>query len=464
MGRQQFLKLSKEKVWDQKHRNTIAFNIGKYNAAVLSGKKQFVDLPKVREHAKNIKWEAIERLDHYLEIFERQFEHNGGTVLWAQDGKDALNYILDICQKHKVKKVVKSKSMVTEEIKLNSFLETHGIESIETDLGEYIQQLDEEPPYHIVTPAMHKSRQDIADLFHEKLDVAPDLSAEEMTKIARDKLRNKFIEADLGITGANFIAAKEGKIVITENEGNARLTTSLPKIHIAIIGIEKVIPSIQDLPLFLPLLSTFGTGQKITVYNTILGGPKSLKENDGPEKMYVILLDNQRTSLLASDMRESLYCIRCGSCLNACPVYKNIGGHSYEATYSGPIGAVITPHLKGMYDYGHLSFASSLCGQCTQECPINIQIHDLLVKNRQKYVNLGYESWSEKMTWKMYKSVMKHPFVISFPTAAIKNVLFKKLVLNSWGTHREILTFPPQSFYKLHKNYKKEKLQNLDHK
>lgn len=458
MNRQRFLDHAQEKVWDQKHRATISFNMGRYNSAVELGKQQFKHLEEVRKKAKNIKWETIERLDHYLELFERQFEHQGGTVLWAQNDKDALKYILEICEKHQIKKVVKSKSMVTEEIKLNDFLEKNQISSIETDLGEYIQQLDGEPPYHIVTPAMHKSREDIAQLFHEKLNVPPNLSAEEMTKIARIKLRDRFIEADAGITGANFIVAKEGKIVITENEGNARLATSLPKIHIAIVGIEKVIPSMQHLPMFLPLLSTFGTGQKITVYNTLLGGPKSFKETDGPEKMYVILLDNQRTSLLKKDMRESLYCIRCGSCLNACPVYKNIGGHAYEATYSGPIGAVLTPHLKGMYDYGHLSFASSLCGQCTQECPMNIQIHDLLVKNRQQYVNLGYESWSEKVTWKFYKMFMKHPYVVNWPSAGIKNKIFKKLVTPIWGPHRSDLVFPQKNFNKLYKQYKKSKL------
>lgn len=457
MSRQTFLDQAQQKVWDLKHRATISFNMSKYNSAVAIGKQQFKDLEQVRKKAKNIKWETIERLDHYLELFERQFEHQGGTVLWAKNDKDALKYILEICERHQIKKVVKSKSMVTEEIHLNDFLEKNQISSIETDLGEYIQQLDGESPYHIVTPAMHKSREDIAALFHEKLNVPPNLSAEQLTKIARVKLRNKFIQADAGITGANFIIAKEGKIVITENEGNARLATSLPKIHIAIVGIEKVIPSMQYLPMFLPLLSTFGTGQKITVYNTLLGGPKSFKETDGPEKMYVILLDNQRTSLLKKEMRESLYCIRCGSCLNACPVYKNIGGHTYEATYSGPIGAVLTPHLKGMYDYGHLSFASSLCGQCTKECPMNIQIHDLLVKNRQQYVNLGYESWSEKMTWKFYKILMKHPYVVNWPKAAVKNKVFKKLVAPSWGVHRGPLIFPNKSFHKLYKQHKKNK-------
>lgn len=451
-----FKEKAKEKVWDQKHRDTINFNIDRYNAAVPNGKTQFQDLPMVKEKANNLKWQVMERMDEYLEMFEYQFERQGGQVLWADTSKDALDYILQICKENKVKKTVKSKSMVTEEIGLNDFLKHHGIESVETDLGEYIQQMDGEAPYHIVTPAMHKSRADIASLFHEKLGVEEDLSAEEMTMIARDQLRNKFIEADLGFTGANFIAAKEGKIVLTENEGNARLTTSLPKIHVVIVGIEKLIPSIHDLPLFLPLLATYGTGQKITVYNTILGGPSKVNENDGPEKMYVILLNNNRTNLLEKTYREALYCIRCGACLNTCPIYKNIGGHAYGSTYSGPIGSVITPHMKSMYDYGHMSFASTLCGQCTEVCPVKIPIHDLLAKNRKLYVDLGFKPFKEKMTWKMYATVMKHPFVVRIPNRAMKQKAFDLFVSDSWGDKRENLKFPSYGFYRMYRRYLKE--------
>src|SRR6476659_7549916 len=294
--------------------------------------------------------------------------------------------------------------MVTEEIHLNEFLEKNNITSVETDLGEYIQQLDNEPPYHIVTPAMHKSKEDVAKLFAEKLGTDPALTPEQLTLVARQVLRDKYMQAEIGITGANFIIADVRAIAVTENEGNARLSCAMPKTHIVVAAIEKVIPSLNDLALFWPLLATFGTGQKITVYNTLISGPRQPGEPDGPEEMYVILLDNGRTNLLANEKaREALYCIRCGACLNACPVYKNIGGHSYETTYSGPIGSVITPHLRDMGEWKHLSYASSLCGNCTEVCAVKINLHELLLENRHEAVVGGKVSWQEKVAWKMWK-------------------------------------------------------------
>ena len=326
---QSFIAKSADKAADREHRRKINFNIGKYNAVVPKGKEQFTNVNLAREKAKNIKWKAIENLDKMLESFEAKITKRGAKVIWAEDAKQALEEIGKICAEKNCKTLVKSKSMVTEEIHLNKFLEAQGIESVETDLGEYIQQLDGEPPYHIVTPAMHKSKEDVAKLFAEKLGTDPKLTPEQLTLVARDVLRKKYAEAEVGITGANFIIADIGGIAITENEGNARLSCSMPKTHIVVAGIEKVIPSMNDLALFWPLLATYGTGQKITVYNTIVTGPKQENETDGPEEMYVILLDNGRTNILANEKsRESLYCIRCGACLNACPVYKNIGGHS----------------------------------------------------------------------------------------------------------------------------------------
>ncbi len=368
-----FIAKSTIKAADLEHRRKINFNISKYNAVVPIGKSQFTDVNITRERAKNIKWEAIEHLDKYLLEFEQKITARGATVIWANDSTEALEAIGKICKERNCKTLVKSKSMVTEEIHLNDFLEANGIESVETDLGEYIQQLDGEPPYHIVTPAMHKSKEDVAKLFANKLGTKPDLTPEELTQVARIKLREKYTEAEVGVTGANFLIADVGGIAITENEGNGRLSCAWPKTHIAVVGIEKMIPSVHDLPLFWPLLATYGTGQKVTVYNSILTGPKQAGESDGPEEMFVILLDNGRTNLLANPTaREALYCIRCGACLNACPVYKNIGGHSYETTYSGPIGKVITPYLSGVDEYKHLSNASSLCGNCTEVCPMRI--------------------------------------------------------------------------------------------
>ncbi len=270
-----FIAKSTQKASDLEHRQKINFNIGKYNAVVPLGKQQFADVSLARERAKNLKWKAIESLDKYLEEFETAFTKRGGKVIWAEDAKQALDEILAICKEKDCKTIVKSKSMVTEEIKLNDFLEENNIESVETDLGEYIQQLDNEPPYHIVTPAMHKSKEDVAKLFHEKLNTDINLTPEELTLVAREKLRQKYTEAEIGITGANFIIADTGSIAVTENEGNGRLSCAFPKTHIAITGIEKVIPSLTDLSLFWPLLATYGTGQQLTVYNTIISWPKT---------------------------------------------------------------------------------------------------------------------------------------------------------------------------------------------
>src|SRR3984957_12687055 len=386
-----FIARSTVKAEDLDHRNKINFNIGRYNAALPQGKQQFAELNLARERAKNTKWRALETLDKQLEEFEASFTRRGGRVIWAENTKQALAEILAICKDKNCRTIVKSKSMVTEELKLNHFLEEHNIESVETDLGEYIQQLDGEAPYHIVTPAMHKSKEDVAKLFYEKLNTKPNLTPEQLTLVARDKLRKKYVQAEIGITGANFIISDIGGIAVTENEGNARLCASFPKTHIVIAGLEKVIPTLADLGLFWPLLATYGTGQKLTVYNTIITGPRQENETDGPEDMILILLDNGRTKILDNaKARESLYCIRCGACLNACPVYKNIGGHSYGTTYSGPIGSVITPHLKDMGEWKHLSYASSLCGNCTEVCAVKINLHELLLDNRYHAVKGGY--------------------------------------------------------------------------
>lgn len=428
------------------HRRKINFNIGKYNAVVPQGKQQFGELNLARERAKNIKWRALETLDKQLEEFEASFVRRGGKVIWAENTEGALAEILEICQQRNCKTIVKSKSMVTEELKLNEFLEKNGIESVETDLGEYIQQLDGEPPYHIVTPAMHKSKEDVAKLFYEKLHTKPNLTPEQLTLVAREKLREKYVRAEVGITGANFIISDIGGIAVTENEGNARLSCAFPKTHIVIVGLEKVIPSLTDLGLFWPLLATYGTGQRVTVYNTIVMGPRQAGETDGPEEMIVILLDNGRTNILANEKtRESLYCIRCGACLNACPIYKNIGGHSYGTTYSGPIGSVITPHLKEMGDWKHLSYASSLCGNCTEVCAVKINLHELLLENRYEAVEKGYATWSEKLAWKAWKSASLHRGMMNMGNQKMKNWVVNK-AFKAWTAHRAELDFSPKTF------------------
>ena len=451
-----FMAKSSVKAADLEHRRKIAFNIGKYNAQVPKGKEQFTDVHLVRERAKNIKWKAIETLDQQLEEFELNFTKRGGKVIWAEDSAQAIAEIIAICDAKNCKKLVKSKSMVTEEIHLNKALEEHGIESVETDLGEYIQQLDGEAPYHIVTPAMHKNKEDVAKLFHDKLGTPLNFTPEQLTLKAREILREKYVESEVGVTGANFIISDIGGIAVTENEGNARLSCAFPKTHIVVVGIEKMIPSITDLGLFWPLLSTFGTGQKVTVYNTIVTGPRQANESDGPEEMYVILLDNGRTNILKNPKtRESLYCIRCGACLNACPIYKNIGGHAYGATYSGPIGSVITPHLQGMEDFKHLSYASSLCGNCTEVCAVKINLHELLLENRHESVEEGLAPFSERMAWKVWKIASLRRGMMNMGNGNLKNKVVNGL-FKGWKEHRSDLDFSQKTFNEMWKDrYKK---------
>lgn len=442
-----FIAKSTIKAADLEHRRKINFNISRYNAVVPQGKQQFGgNVMLAREKAKNRKWDAIEHLDRYLLEFEKKISARGAKVIWAENTEEALEEIGRICKEKQCKTLVKSKSMVTEEIHLNHYLETQGIESVETDLGEYIQQLDGETPYHIVTPAMHKSKEDVARLFADKLGTPSGLSPEELTLVARKVLREKYVQAEVGVTGANFIVADVGGIAVTENEGNGRLSCAWPKTHIVVVGIEKVIPSIQDLALFWPLLATYGTGQKVTSYNTLVTGPRQPGETDGPDEMYVILLDNGRTNLLANPTsREALYCIRCGACLNACPVYKNIGGHSYETTYSGPIGKVITPYLRGMDDYKHLSYASSLCGNCTEVCPVRINLHELLLDNRHEAVMQGASSLAERLAWKMWKTASLNRSLMNMGNGKMKNWVVNK-VFKGWTAHRADLEFSQKTF------------------
>ncbi len=448
---QTFIAKSTVKAADLEHRRKINFNIGRYNAVVPKGKQQFADVHLARERAKNLKWRAIETLDQQLEEFELNFTKRGGKVIWAENSEQAIEEVLKICKEKNCKTLVKSKSMVTEEIHLNKALEANGIESVETDLGEYIQQLDGEPPYHIVTPAMHKSKEDVARLFNKKLGTPINYTPEQLTLKAREVLREKYVQAEVGVTGANFIISDIGAVTVTENEGNARLSCSFPKTHIAIVGIEKMIPSLTDLGLFWPLLATYGTGQKITVYNTLIAGPRQENEADGPDEMYVILLDNGRTNILQNPkQRESLYCIRCGACLNACPIYKNIGGHAYGTTYSGPIGSVITPHLQGLEEFKHLSYASSLCGNCTEVCSVKINLHELLLENRSEAVESGLVPFSEKMAWKLWRIASLKRGLMNLGNGNIKNKVVNGM-FKGWKERRSDLQFSQKTFNQLWK-------------
>ncbi|WP_295651711.1 LutB/LldF family L-lactate oxidation iron-sulfur protein [uncultured Mucilaginibacter sp.] len=452
----EFLVATEDKVFDRDHRRILNYNIGKYDVAVERGLSRIANLENAKRKAHMIKWKVMENLDKFLPEFELNFQRRGGKVIWANDYKEAQAEILQIMQRAGAKTVVKSKSMVTEEIHLNEFLESHQMESLETDLGEYIVQLLGQPPYHIVTPAMHLSKEDIAKLFHERFDTPIDATPEQLTQKARELLREKYLAADVGITGANFLIADTGSIAVSENEGNARLCTTFPKIHVAIVGIEKIIPSMADLDLFWPLLSTHGTGQNLTVYNSILSGPRQPGETDGPEEMYVILLDNGRTNLLAQkEQRQGLYCIRCGACLNACPIYKNVGGHSYNTPYSGPIGSVITPHMRGMEDFKHLSYASSLCGNCSEVCPVKIEIHKMLLLNRRDAVKEGLVTRKERWGWKLWKKGMLSRKMMDFFSGKTKNRILNRYFKKSWGHFRAMPNVAEQSFSKLWKEKNK---------
>jgi L-lactate dehydrogenase complex protein LldF len=402
---QQFERAATRLAADLRHRGIIRRNIASYDAAVARGKARFADWQEARSVAAQIKWEAINHLDRYLEQFERKVIENGGQVHWAETSDEARQIVLQIARRHGVTKVVKSKSMVTEEIHLNAALEAAGIRTVETDLGEYICQLRGEPPYHIVTPVMHLTKADIA----QTLGAPATATAEELADIARQRLRQDFLTAEMGITGANFAVADTGMIAITENEGNARLSFSLPKIHVAVFGIEKLIPRFEDLALLWPLLATSGTGQALTAYNSLVGGPRRDGEPDGPEEFHVVLLDNGRTRLLAdAEQRDALHCIRCGACLNVCPVYKIVGGHAYGTTYQGPIGSVITPHLRGE-EWSHLSYASSLCGACTDVCPVRIDLHHHLLHNRRNAVAGKLDSPLQRLAFKLWLWAMQSP-------------------------------------------------------
>jgi L-lactate dehydrogenase complex protein LldF len=381
----------------------------------------------------------------------------GGKVFWAETGEQARQYIVDLAAKHSVRTISKSKSMVAEEIHLAPALEEKGIAVFETDLGEFIVQLRKEPPYHIVTPAMHLSRAQIAELFKEKLGGIDTDDPEKLVDAARVTLRRAFFTAEMGITGANFLVADQGLVAITTNEGNADLGVTLPKIHVVIAGIEKVVPRLQDLAILWPVLAGSGTGQPISVYSTLVGGPRGTSECAGPEEFHVILLDNGRTDLLADpEQREVLHCIRCGACLNACPVYRNIGGHTYGTTYSGPIGSVLTPHLRGLNQFQHLSYASSLCGACTEVCPVKIDLHHHLLQNRRNAVNLAERPTSERLAFNMWRWSMGSAGRLAF-FGVIGKFLLRALYalgvqgsaldpLNPWTKYRAAPPLPSKSF------------------
>ena len=420
----------------------------------------------LRQYAHDVKEHTLARLDSYLEQLEERVVEQGGKVVWVENGEEALSFITRLAHEKNMTKVVKSKTMLGEEIHLNKGLEAAHIEPVETDLGEYIIQLAKETPFHIIAPALHKSRQEVSDLFTEKVNMPPTDDVQQITATARRILRAHFLTARLGITGVNFGVAETGTLVVVENEGNARLSASVPEVHIALMGIEKVIPRAADLSVFLKLLTRSATGQKITSYVNFINGPRRPEELDGPAEFYLVLIDNGRSKILAdSFLRQTLACIRCGACLNVCPVYQRIGGHAYGSTYPGPIGAILTPQLLSEEEAPEHPYASSLCGACYETCPVKIEIPHILLKLRErvqrkkndKASHIPLEKWSMQIwAWGMSSS-RRFAWFARLMRAAQGWFLKEKgsrielPVLNGWTRHRDLPTIPKKSFREVFK-------------
>ncbi len=371
----------------------------------------------VREQARAIKDATLAELDVHLTTLTESVERRGGNVHFAADGDEACRAILQIIQSRGLTKVVKSKSMTTEEIHLNHALEAAGIHPIETDLGEYIIQLAGHRPSHIVGPALHLNAQQVAEILSEDAGETLPVEREVLAGFARERLRARFAQAEVGITGANFAVAETGTIVLVSNEGNARLTTALPKIHIAVMGMEKVIPKLADLPFFLKVLARAATGQKLSVYTSLVTGKRQPGELDGPDEFHLIILDNGRSRILGGPLRESLFCIRCGACLNACPIYRSVGGHAYGGVYAGPIGAVLTPLYDGLSSNHHLPHASSLCGNCQAACPVKIAIPEMLVQLREQlHAQPDQQSRGERWSYALWAKLLKRPWLYRWAT------------------------------------------------
>lgn len=416
-----------------------------------------------REQARRIKAHTLEHMDYYLGLLHDNVTRAGGTVHFAGDAGEANAIVASLALSRQVRIATKSKSMVSEELGLNHVLEELGTEVYETDLGEYIIQLAGETPSHLVAPALHKTKEQVAQLLTDKLGVPYLDDIEEMARVARETLRDKFLKADLGISGANFLVAETGTLVIITNEGNGRLCTSAPRIHIGITGMEKVIPSLQDLAVFLRLLPRSATGQRLTSYVSMVSGPRRPDDEDGPEEFHLIIVDNGRSNLLKDPhLREALHCIRCGACLNVCPVYQNVGGHAYGWVYPGPIGSIVSPALVGLKQARDLPFASSLCGACREACPVKINIPRMLLHLRHRLVESEdpaekSASASETLLARGYTQIMSNPALLSIADKLGRNlqkpfVKNDKIsgapvpVLSNWTQARDLPPLPRQTF------------------
>lgn len=430
----------------------LRFRTNKANAAEALG-----NLEEWRVRAEAIRTHTVAHLDYYLDKFSSNVEKNGGKVFFAESDEEVVRYILELAKAKQAKTVIKAKSMVSEEIHLNKRLEEIGVDAIESDLGEYIIQLANETPSHIIVPAIHKNRKQVAELFSKVSGRPQPEDTKELTQYARGVLRDKFLEADIGLSGCNFAVAETGSVVLVSNEGNARLSTTIPKTHVVLMGMERIVPGWEELDTVLSLLPRSATGQKITSYVTAINGPRKPDDVDGPEELHVIIVDNGRSNALGTEYQKILNCIRCGACLNVCPVYRHIGGHAYGSVYPGPIGAVLTPILQGFDQWEKMPYLSSLCGACTDACPVRIPLHEYLLDLRKDEVDEKRTPAAERLIFKGFGTAMAHPWMYKTGIKLAKYGLkpFKDKdgyirkapsLLGKWTKARDLPAPPMQTF------------------
>jgi L-lactate dehydrogenase complex protein LldF len=421
---------------------------------------EVTDAAALRQQGRAARLRALNRLPDLLEGLEANLTAHGAQVLWASDADEANQLVVDIARQHAVRKIAKSKSMATEETRLNAALEDAGLEVIETDLGEFVVQIAHDTPSHIIMPIMHKTREQVRDLFVEHLGIVPSDDPATLAAAARVHLRQQFLTADMGITGANFAIAETGTLCMVTNEGNGRMCGGVPRVHVAIVGIEKVVETVEDFMVLVQLLTRSATGQRLTSYVQMLNGPARADDPDGPEVMYVILLDNGRSKAHGSDYAESLACIRCAACLNICPVYQNVGGHAYGWVYPGPIGAIVTPVLNGLHNAAPLPHASSLCGACKSACPVDIDIPDMLLrlrgdlvaeKNTPPTLTMALRGWRWAMTKPRVYELSGRAAALGTRAIKGKDGAIHALpgLLGNWTQNRDFPPFAPKSFHQL---------------
>lgn len=451
-----------ERVEDALGNDTLQTALDRTTTALRNNRNNAIgSLPEaeaLRDHARKIRAHTIANLDKYLIQFVENVEKMGGTVFFAADAEEANDYILKLAAEKEVKTVVKSKSMVSEELEIREEMEERGIHVVETDLGEYIIQVADEKPSHLIAPAIHQTRESVAELFQKELGATDEEidSVANMTDFARRQMRRDFMSADMGITGCNFAVAETGGITLVMNEGNGRLSTTTPPIHVVTMGMERIVPTVEDLGVMLQILARSATGQKISVYSNLVTGPRRPHEPDGADEYHVVIIDNGRSNLLGGELAEILYCIRCGACLNACPVYQSVGGHAYGSVYPGPVGAVVTPGLYGVDPWSELPNASSLCGACEEVCPVRINIPRMLLKLREEVNEKGHNPAWLTGGLKMYAFASQRPGLFKFGgrmSGIATNIIgkdgwIKRLPgpLSAWTDHRDFPTFAKKSF------------------